>query len=94
MKKYIDVQDYCENICRCAKDKCDKNKCPIWTAPAADVVEVKHGQWIQAAAYNDGILNTAYCSECKTYQRIGDWDFYPYCPFCGAKMNGERKADK
>lgn len=40
MKKYIDVQDYCENICRCAKDKCDKNKCPIWTAPAADVVEV------------------------------------------------------
>lgn len=40
MAKYIDVDNYCKNICRCAKEHCDKNKCPILTAPAADVVEV------------------------------------------------------
>ena len=46
------------------------------------------GEWIPAASYNDGILNTAYCSVCKTYQPVGHWDYTPYCPYCGAKMKG------
>ena len=41
-KEYID----CENVCRCNGSECDKLKCPIWNAPAADVAPVVHGKWI------------------------------------------------
>ena len=46
------------------------------------------GKWIKVAAYNDGVLNTAKCSVCGTYQHVGLWDYHPYCPHCGAKMEG------
>ena len=39
-KEYIERGDYCKNICRCVDTACDKSKCPLWNAPAADVVEV------------------------------------------------------
>jgi uncharacterized paraquat-inducible protein A len=46
--------------------------------PAADVVEVVHGEWID----RDG---KTWCSNCdasnKQYKP-------PYCPHCGAKMDG------
>lgn len=44
-KEYIDREYYCNNICRCPGTECDKTKCPIWIAPAADVVPVVHGEW-------------------------------------------------
>lgn len=40
MSKYIEVENYCKNICRCAKDKCSKDECPLHTAPAADVMKI------------------------------------------------------
>ena len=48
--------------------------------PTADVVEVKHAYWID--------LNIAewQCSECK--YRVERWNNTPYCPECGAKMDG------
>lgn len=33
--RLIDADDYCENICRCNKEGCDKGKCPIHNAPTA-----------------------------------------------------------
>ncbi len=39
-KEYIERSNYCENICHCVRFLCDKSRCPIMTAPAADVVEV------------------------------------------------------
>lgn len=33
--RLIDAENYCENICKCIKDKCSKSKCPIMTAPVA-----------------------------------------------------------
>ena len=39
MAEYIDRENYCENICKCAKEHCEKAKCPIWQAPAANVFE-------------------------------------------------------
>lgn len=48
--------------------------------PAADVVEVKHGEWLYSRVHN--IL---YCSECG---EIPDCFEPPYCPNCGAKMDG------
>ena len=62
------------------------------TLPAADVVEVKHGYWIE----NEDDF-WVMCSECGTEF----WDdqgsivnTYRYCPYCGAKMDGERKEQK
>ena len=39
-KEYIDREAYCNSVCECNKEQCGKSECPIWTAPAADVVEV------------------------------------------------------
>lgn len=54
-----------------------------------DAEPVVHGRWIRAAAYNDGIMNTVFCSRCKVFQIVGNWDYYPYCMHCGAKMDLE-----
>ena len=46
----------------------------------ADVVEVRHGYWIDGKCGHYKI-----CSECK---QTADFDF-DYCPNCGAKMDGK-----
>ena len=61
----------------------------IEEAPAADVAPVVHGRWIEAAAYSDGVLNTAYCSVCRNFLPICNWDYHNYCPNCGARMDGD-----
>lgn len=38
MAEYIDKAEYCEKHCRCSNEYCDRQSCPIWKAPAADVV--------------------------------------------------------
>ena len=40
MPRYIDVENYCENVCRCDAPHCDKSKCPIFNATPADVAPV------------------------------------------------------
>ena len=53
--------------------------------PTADVVEVRHGKWIENSCYN-------ICSVCEKYVRAwnddGDLQEFAYCPHCGAKMDG------
>ena len=97
MPEYIDREKYCAEVCRCNKEKCDKSKCPVWNAPAADVAPVVHGKWIDT--YKN--FETAECSSCHSQFEVtfgGEsngalWDgfksFYKYCPNCGAKMNLE-----
>lgn len=64
--------------------------------PTADVVEVRHGEWIEKDDGWGGVLYT--CSVCDC-----DWttiDGTPfennmrYCPECGAKMDGERRTEQ
>lgn len=53
-------------------------------APTADVVEVRHGEWI---LHPDG---SATCNQCKTHQLL-IWDMdrsQNFCGHCGAKMDG------
>ena len=45
MAEYIDREEYCEKHCRCSNEYCDKESCPIWKAPAADVAPVVHTRW-------------------------------------------------
>ena len=40
MAEYIDRAEYCEKYCRCSNEYCDRQSCPIWKAPAADVAPV------------------------------------------------------
>ena len=47
--------------------------------PTANVVEVKHGKWIE----NHKVCHSPYCSICGA---IGDKNVY--CGHCGAKMDG------
>lgn len=60
-------------------------------APAADVVEVKHGRWISDD--RDVLFS---CSECGT-QISTSWDcedlVWNFCPNCGAKMDGGDEND-
>lgn len=53
----------------------------IGSLPAADVAPVRHGRWIDSS-------NGWMCSECEqdnTYDK-------PYCPNCGALMDGKEDS--
>ena len=59
--------------------------------PTADVAEVKHGEWIKRSfiVFDDVIKEGYHCSVCRT-----TWDVdTKHCPYCGAKMDGERKEE-
>ena len=81
MPEYIDREKYCAEVCRCNKEKCDKSKCPVWNAPAADVAPVVHGKWIHLSGCD-------VCSVCnyKTGKHEVGRNF---CPECGAKPDLE-----
>lgn len=56
----------------------------------ADVVEVRHGEWIR----KDGFLVCSECDATKPYAILNDTINYwrcDYCNGCGAKMDGERR---
>lgn len=60
--------------------------------PAADVMKVRHGKWIQPHWKNSNYCCS--CSECGGEAMHADyqWDkngIYPICPNCGAKMDKE-----
>ena len=62
----------------------------IMAAPAADVVEVRHGEWEPVDLDSDVRF---FCSECETVISTS-WDYdsaemWSYCPNCGAKMDGK-----
>lgn len=91
MAEYIDRVEYCEKHCRCSNEYCDRQSCPIWKAPAADVAPVVYGRWIRPHWKNNNYCCD--CSECggEAMHRDYQWHkngVYPICPNCGAKMNG------
>lgn len=60
----------------------------IKSAPTADVVEVWHGHWILEKEPN-GEPYCFHCSVCdEDFRRIDIRAQTPYCPHCGAKMDG------
>ena len=52
-------------------------------APAADVAPVVHGVWVCVNKIDP--ISGYRCSKCR--RRVG-FDLTPYCPNCGAKMDG------
>jgi hypothetical protein len=57
-------------------------------ATVCEMEEIKHGKW----EYDSGDVGyTNYlCSECKNFLTFyEEIDLYPYCPYCGVKMDKE-----
>lgn len=71
----------------------------LMQAPTADVVEVRYGYWYIPEYEFLG------CSECGEWyftgadstaeakERLSNGECYPFCPHCGAKMDGERRTE-
>lgn len=57
--------------------------------PPADVVQVRHGKWIKEWWHGE---RTRTCSICNITQSVNVYEDevkFKYCPYCGAKMDGE-----
>lgn len=66
----------------------------ILSLPAADVVPVVHGRWIDGAEDFTCGNHNAECSICRCYV---SWDGcdedFNYCPNCGARMDGGAEGE-
>lgn len=70
---------------------------PVWFAeqianlPAADVIEVVHGEWLYCPE-TINLRSHFYCSVCNGV-RLEHYtkNNFRYCPNCGAKMDGGKE---
>lgn len=62
----------------------------IEAQPAADVAEVRHGEWKYYFKEN-----TLMCSECLYEHYVGTYHQYAtnYCPYCGVKMDKRKDIE-
>lgn len=58
------------------------------SASTADVAQVVHGRWIH------DINNLYGCSECMERETMSPKKLKPYCPYCGAKMDGGKHCER
>ena len=95
MAEYIERKKVIEAVCFGCNEQffdapCEPSECSIRQAimsiPAADVVEVKHGEWVWKS---NGYIKRLHCSCCNGEE---DWPS-TFCPKCGAKMDGERSNE-
>lgn len=102
MPEYIDREDYCKNLCHCHNEYCDKESCPIWKAPAADVAPVIHSYWETYSCsqfmgtdewgepkWRDGRFYICHNYKCRRKTVVKS----NFCPNCGAKMDMEVSKD-
>lgn len=92
-KRLIDVQPFMKagwHLVKTGKSNEYLASMSLADVPTVDAVEVVHGRW----EYH---WFDSYCSVCGWENRADRVtrcrDDYPYCPNCGAKMDGERKDD-
>lgn len=96
------------NGCMCRACWVDDMSGDVIDAPAADVAPVVHGRWtaqcvveldggwtLEDVPYNEYQHSNPICSVCrKTALLDGGEDYVtsPYCPNCGARMDGDDDA--
>ena len=91
MAEYIEREALCE---ACGESIVKCNLCVAKEIPAADVVEVVHGRWIDGAESFGAKRGTfRVCSRCNTCfprdDRIVPPSRWRGCPACFARMDGE-----
>lgn len=79
-----------EAIIRRHATKCVVDLC-VLKAPAADVTEVRHGEWVKPEDEWEACVISCICSVCgwRSHLFEDDVNGMPYCPSCGAKMDGD-----
>jgi hypothetical protein len=64
----------------------------VYAVGAADVVEVRHGEWGKKP-WMDTYQH--WCPLCLATVRVSPQSVeYKYCPYCGAKMDGKGDTEK
>lgn len=117
MSEYIKKEDAIKEIKEWATNLLDPRyivredaECALMDLPSADVVEVRHGKWIDDEGQQillknaiDKGENWKVCSICGAGMCIGakyktdkvyHRHFSRYCPNCGARMDGEEKENE
>jgi Zn finger protein HypA/HybF involved in hydrogenase expression len=86
MSEYIHIEDAINvveqangNVTWVERDDCKKR---LKELLPADVVEVKHGEWISECEPHYE------CSECHHWFHL--YQYMNYCPNCGARMDGKK----
>lgn len=81
------IEEFCKNaMCNApyCTYPCDAVRL-LRSIPAVDAVPVVHGSWIpKETMINHPFAFNRYCSVCKSDANM----MTPYCPNCGAKMDG------
>lgn len=103
-RKYIDAKLLKERFSKSCADFSNRNRNRVFeifaSMPAEDVAPVRHGAWVDnvvitginefteifAPEYQDGYK----CNLCgaKSFEIR-----YPFCPYCGARMDGQGKEE-
>lgn len=93
MSKYVKFEEVFEKL---QNETCltfQQTMATLANIPSADVEPVRHGRWIDMGDFEQ-------CSCCKVTRPKEFQDYYgnrviwlrtDYCPYCGAKMDGEEK---
>ena len=79
----------CEMLCSISQRACwvDDMRGEVIDAPAADVAPVVHGLW-EAKGYVCGESEFE-CSVCHKTEWRTSISRFRWCPFCGARMDGD-----
>ena len=75
---------------RHAKEMCVVGSCVLELkecVPTADVVEVRHGEWLKGNMPTYGGYKCSVCRENTVHYKAN------YCPNCGAKMDGKGEGE-
>lgn len=72
----------------------------IGTIPRVDAVEVVHGRWLidEYEYYDCSVCGESYFNGCDSRKEAEErlrerpYDVYAYCPYCGARMDGDGNA--
>ena len=99
MAEYIEREKalvvLCE-YCPCDPD-CNKEKCyeymRIREMPAADVVEVRHGKWVDNGDRDSNGVPKPFAISCSVCGSSAGTSWMRYCPNCGAKMDGKGEGE-
>ena len=65
----------------------------IKAAPAADVVEVVHGEWLDNGDRDSNGVPKPFAISCSICGSSAGASWMKYCPNCGAKMDTERRCE-